>query len=233
MPVECPFQRAFDAALWCATDAQMARSQARTTEPDTTQASQFIGAWHDNLAGAINEAAHAVSSIADYFLTAPAVTFAGLTAGCFHEVAAQLARDTFKALRRGIVIGSQGMVRGGQADERRWQFVFKAVCKELMALPTFSLEELENLLRREQRAAAAESTKRNAGQRPSTSPANRPLSPTKKRILSLCRRKALPATAISRKLELSTDHTRRVLAQLVKAGHLRNGPDGYRTLRAT
>jgi hypothetical protein len=59
------------------------------------------------------------------------------------------------------------------------------------------------------------------------------LSPTKKRILSMCRRKALPATAIAHKLELSYDHTRRVLAQLRKAGLLRTDELGYRTVRAT
>jgi hypothetical protein len=59
------------------------------------------------------------------------------------------------------------------------------------------------------------------------------LNPTKKKILSLCRKKALPATAIARDLELSYDHTRRVLAQLIRADLLKNGPDGYRTLRAT
>jgi hypothetical protein len=59
------------------------------------------------------------------------------------------------------------------------------------------------------------------------------LNPTKRRILSLCRRKALPATAIARKLELSSDHTRRVLAEMMRAGLLSNGLEGYRTRRAT
>jgi hypothetical protein len=65
------------------------------------------------------------------------------------------------------------------------------------------------------------------------STATKPLNPTKKKILSLCRRKALPGTAIARKLELSYDHIRRVLGQLTKAKCLTNGPDGYRTVRAT
>jgi hypothetical protein len=59
------------------------------------------------------------------------------------------------------------------------------------------------------------------------------LNPTKQKIISLCRRKALPGTSIARTLELSESHTRRVLAQLVRTGHLMNGADGYRTVRAT
>jgi hypothetical protein len=60
------------------------------------------------------------------------------------------------------------------------------------------------------------------------------LNPTKKRILSLCRTKAMPATAIAHKVELTPDHIRRVLAQMMHDGLLTNDPtDGYRTRRAT
>jgi hypothetical protein len=72
-----------------------------------------------------------------------------------------------------------------------------------------------------------------AGGAPPESTATKPLNPTKKRILSLCRRRALPGPAIAHKLELSYDHIRRVLGQLTKANRLTNGPDGYRTVRAT
>jgi hypothetical protein len=70
-----------------------------------------------------------------------------------------------------------------------------------------------------------------------TKPANAktklPANKTQRRILTLCRRKALSGPTIARKLELSPDHTRRVLAMLVNAGHLRNDEAGYRTRRAT
>jgi hypothetical protein len=59
------------------------------------------------------------------------------------------------------------------------------------------------------------------------------LNPTQKRILSLCRSRALPAKAIDRKLGLSAGHVRRVLGKMMKAELLTNGPDGYRTRRAT
>jgi hypothetical protein len=62
-------------------------------------------------------------------------------------------------------------------------------------------------------------------------PAGRPLNQTEKKIVQLCRRKALPGTAIIRKVELSPEHGRRVLAKLVRENHLSNGQDGYRTIR--
>jgi hypothetical protein len=67
----------------------------------------------------------------------------------------------------------------------------------------------------------------------SQTPTIKKLSPTKKQILSMCRRQTLTGIAISRRLELNYDHTRRELAKLVKAGHLKSGSDGYRTVRAT
>jgi hypothetical protein len=64
-------------------------------------------------------------------------------------------------------------------------------------------------------------------------PAGRPPNPTDLRILAYCRRKAHKGERIAHHLGLSYDHTRRVLARLVKEGRLRNTDDGYRTIRAT
>ena len=85
-------------------------------------------------------------------------------------------------------------------------------------------EALIVYLQRQGRDPLADTT----GETPTTA-----LHPTKLKILSLCRKKALPATAIARKLELSPEHTRRVLAQLMRDHRLKNGPEGYRTVRAT
>lgn len=65
-----------------------------------------------------------------------------------------------------------------------------------------------------------------------TRPPLETLGKTKRQIISMCRKKGLPGTAIARALELSPDHTRRVLAELVRVGWLKNGETGYRT-RAT
>jgi hypothetical protein len=54
---------------------------------------------------------------------------------------------------------------------------------------------------------------------------------TQKKIISLCRRKAYDGNTIARKLGLSYDHTRRVLAALVRDGHLANTSNGYRTTK--
>jgi hypothetical protein len=69
--------------------------------------------------------------------------------------------------------------------------------------------------------------------KPTVTPLAGKLNPTKRKILSLCRRKALPASSIAHKIELSQEHTRRVLAELMRDGRLKNGSAGYRTVRAT
>lgn len=56
---------------------------------------------------------------------------------------------------------------------------------------------------------------------------------TRKKIRSMCRRKPLPGTAIARKLELSPEHTRRVLAYMMRKDELINDDRGYRSKRAT
>lgn len=55
---------------------------------------------------------------------------------------------------------------------------------------------------------------------------------TQKRILTLCRRKALKGITIARRLELNFDYVRHILSQLVSDGLLTNMGAGYKT-RAT
>jgi predicted Rossmann fold nucleotide-binding protein DprA/Smf involved in DNA uptake len=100
------------------------------------------------------------------------------------------------------------------------------ICKRIRELPAFDANDALSRLRIE--ADEALDTAEESQDKAKTE-----LSPTERKIISLCRRKSLPATAIARKTELSDDHVRRVLAKLRKAGRLTNGPGGYRTVRVT
>jgi hypothetical protein len=64
-----------------------------------------------------------------------------------------------------------------------------------------------------------------------TDTADRPLTDTERRILARCRHKAHKGERIAHHLGLSWDHTRRLLARLVRERHLRKTGDGYRTVR--
>jgi predicted HTH transcriptional regulator len=56
------------------------------------------------------------------------------------------------------------------------------------------------------------------------------LNETKREILKHCRRKAHTGERIATHLNLSYDYVRKLLADLVKAGRLRNDSEGYRTV---
>jgi hypothetical protein len=57
------------------------------------------------------------------------------------------------------------------------------------------------------------------------------LNSTQQAIIKHCRKKAHKGERIANHLGLSYDHTRRVLALLVKEGHLRTTENGYRTVK--
>jgi hypothetical protein len=58
----------------------------------------------------------------------------------------------------------------------------------------------------------------------------RRLSDTERKILALCRRRAHKGERIAHHIRRSEEHTRRLLARLVKEGRLRTTPTGYRTV---
>jgi hypothetical protein len=68
------------------------------------------------------------------------------------------------------------------------------------------------------------------GEPPKSVGAARQLSKTERRILAHCRRKAHIGERIALHLGLSKEHTRRLLARLVREGRLRNTDRGYRTV---
>jgi hypothetical protein len=75
--------------------------------------------------------------------------------------------------------------------------------------------------------ACQESRKRAALE---SGPKDRELSETERKILRLCKRKALKGERIALKVGVTYDHARRLLAKLRKEGRLKNTADGYRTM---
>jgi hypothetical protein len=110
----------------------------------------------------------------------------------------------------------------------------RAVCHlNALKTPRFELQKLTELLA----AALAEKTGGGGSTPPqpaaaaASPPAERELIPTERRILTLCRRKAIKGERLANKhLQLSYDYVRRLLARLVREGRLRNTNQGYRAV---